>query len=119
MAATLHKPGVGSRNWTVAKPLATAETIHVVMLSQRSRRCYKPGRAHERAETWREANPEGRWRCFSYGDLLKRDKLSLDLFWIKDKTLTDTDSLPPPDIIAAEIADDLEAALELNELDEI
>jgi hypothetical protein len=44
--------------------------------------------------------------------LLKRDKLSLDLFWIRDKTLTDTDSLPPPDIIAAEIADDLEAALE-------
>jgi type I restriction enzyme M protein len=44
--------------------------------------------------------------------LLKRDKLSLDLFWIKDKNLTDTDSLPPPDIIAAEIADDLEAALE-------
>lgn len=40
------------------------------------------------------------------------DKLSLDLFWIKDKTLTDTDSLPAPDIMAAEIADDLEAALE-------
>ena len=74
--------------------------------------CYKPGRVHERAETWSEANPEGRWRCFSYQDLLKRDKLSLDLFWIRDKTLTDTDSLPPPDIIAAEIADDLEAALE-------
>jgi type I restriction enzyme M protein len=54
----------------------------------------------------------GRWRCFSYEDLLKRDKLSLDLFWIKDKTLTDADSLPPPDVIAAEIADDLEAALE-------
>jgi type I restriction enzyme M protein len=39
-------------------------------------------------------------------------KLSLDLFWIKEKNLTDTDSLPPPDVIAAEIADDLEAALE-------
>ena len=34
------------------------------------------------------------------------------LFWIKDKSLTDTDSLPAPGIIAAEIADDLEAALE-------
>ena len=42
---------------------------------------------------------------------MKRDKLSLDLFWIKDKSLTDTDALPAPDILAAEIADDLEAAL--------
>ena len=43
--------------------------------------------------------------------LLRRDKLSLDLFWIKDRTLTDTDAQPAPDIIAGEIADDLEAAL--------
>ena len=43
---------------------------------------------------------------------MKRDKPSLDLFWIKDKSLTDTDALPAPEIIAAEIADDLEAALE-------
>ena len=41
-----------------------------------------------------------------------RDKLSLDLFWIKDESLTDTESLPPPDAIAAQIADDLETALE-------
>ena len=74
--------------------------------------CYKPGRMHERAETWSEANPEGRWRCFDYDELLKRDKLTLDLFWIKDKSLTDTDNLPAPDIIAADISDDLEAALE-------
>ena len=74
--------------------------------------CYKPGRMHERHETWSEANPEGRWRRYECAELLKRDKLSLDLFWIKDKSLTDTDSLPPPDVIATEIADDLEAALE-------
>ena len=43
---------------------------------------------------------------------MKRDKLSLDLFWIKDRSLTDTDSLPAPDILASEIADDLETALE-------
>ncbi len=61
---------------------------------------------------WREKNPEGRWRCYEYDDLLKRDKLSLDLFWIKDKSLTDTDSLPAPDILATEIADDLESALD-------
>jgi type I restriction enzyme M protein len=74
--------------------------------------CYQPGRLHERKETWREDHPEGRWRCFDYDALLKRDKLSLDLFWIKDQSLTDTDALPAPDILAAEIADDLEAALE-------
>jgi type I restriction enzyme M protein len=74
--------------------------------------CYKPGRLHEREPTWSEDNLEGRWRNYEYEDLLKRDKLSLDLFWIKDKSLTDTDSLPPPEVIAAEIADDLEAALE-------
>ncbi len=74
--------------------------------------CYKAGRPHERKPTWSEENPEGRWRCYDYDELLKRDKLSLDLFWIKDKSLTDTDALPAPDVIAAEIADDLEAALE-------
>jgi type I restriction enzyme M protein len=43
---------------------------------------------------------------------LKRDKPSLDLFWIKDKSLTDADALPAPEIIVAGTADDLEAALE-------
>ncbi len=75
-------------------------------------KCYKPGKIHERKPTWSENTPEGRWRSYEYEELLKRDKLSLDLFWIKDKSLTDTDSLPPPEVIATEIADDLEAALE-------
>ncbi len=74
--------------------------------------CYKPGRMHERAPTWSEDNPDGRWRCYDHADLLKRDKLSLDLFWIKDQSLTDADALPRPEVVAAEIVDDLEAALE-------
>ncbi len=74
--------------------------------------CYKPGKLHERKPTWTEANPEGRWRSFDYEELLKRDKLSLDLFWIKDRSLTDTDSLPAPGVLATEIADDLETELE-------
>ncbi|MGQ0622362.1 MAG: type I restriction endonuclease subunit M [Panacagrimonas sp.] len=61
--------------------------------------------------TWRESNLEGRWRAYDYEDLLKRDKLSLDLFWVKDKNLTDTDSLPRADVLATEIADELEDAL--------
>jgi type I restriction enzyme M protein len=44
--------------------------------------------------------------------LPKRGELSLGLFWIKSKSLTDTDSLPPSDVTAAEIAYDLAAALE-------
>jgi type I restriction enzyme M protein len=74
--------------------------------------CYKPGRTNRRKLTWSEDTPEGRWRSFDYDELLKRDKLSIDLFWIKDKSLTDTDSLPAPDVLAQEIVDDLESALE-------
>jgi type I restriction enzyme M protein len=75
--------------------------------------CYQPGATHKRKETWSGETPDGRWRCYTYDEIVKRDKLSLDLFWIKDKSLTDTDSLPAPDIIAAEIADELEAAFGL------
>ena len=45
-------------------------------------------------------------------ELLKRDKLNLDIFWLKDESLDDVDSLPPPDEIAAEIVENLQAALE-------
>ena len=85
--------------------------------------CYHPENRRERKETWSETNPEGRWRCFSYEELAKRDKLNLDIFWIKDKSLEDADSLSEPDVLAQEIADDLQTALELfgaiaNELKE-
>jgi len=43
---------------------------------------------------------------------MARDKASLDIFWLRDDTLADSDNLPPPDVIAQEIVDDLEAALE-------
>ncbi len=76
-------------------------------------RCYNPANRHARAANWSESNPEGRWRCFDYNeDLLKRDKLSLDLFWLQDKSLEDSANLPDPDVITAEIADDLLAAYE-------
>jgi type I restriction enzyme M protein len=45
---------------------------------------------HLRKETWHaEKNPEGRWRKYSYADILARDKTSLDLFWLKDKSLAE------------------------------
>jgi type I restriction enzyme M protein len=74
--------------------------------------CYRPGKRHLRKPTWGEENPAGRWRCFPYEELAKRDKLNLDIFWLKDESLEDSESLPEPDELAAEIAEDLEAALE-------
>lgn len=53
-----------------------------------------------------------RFRRFSYEELVARDKLNLDIFWLKDDSLEDIDSLPEPDVIAVEIVENLEAALE-------
>src|SRR5512147_23153 len=74
--------------------------------------CYNPDNRHERTPTWSEANPQGRWRAYDYDELIARDKTSLDIFWLKDESLEDSTNLPNPDIIAQEIVDDLEAALE-------
>ncbi len=68
-------------------------------------RCYNPENRHKRKET-------ERFRVFSYDDLVKRDKASLDIFWLKDESLEDSASLPDPDVIAAEIVEDLQAALD-------
>lgn len=53
-----------------------------------------------------------RFKVFTYEQLLKRDKVSLDIFWLKDESLEDSENLPAPDVIAKEITDNLEAALE-------
>jgi type I restriction enzyme M protein len=53
-----------------------------------------------------------RFKCFTYEELTKRDKVNLDIFWLKDEALEDSANLPAPGIIAQEITDDLEAALE-------
>jgi type I restriction enzyme M protein len=67
--------------------------------------CYSAGNRKKRKES-------ERFREFAYADLIKRDKINLDIFWLKDDTLDDPDLLPPPDEIAAEIVESLEAALE-------
>jgi type I restriction enzyme M protein len=73
---------------------------------------YKSGERLKRKETWdEEKNPEGRWRKYSYAELIARDKTCLDLFWLKDDSLTDLDNLPDPDILAEEIIDNIEAGL--------
>ena len=66
---------------------------------------YKSGCRYARAET-------DRFRRFSRADLVARDKVNLDIFWLTDDTLDDPDLLPPPEEIAAEIVENLEAALD-------
>lgn len=65
---------------------------------------YKPGARQERVES-------ERFRSFGYDDLMQREKVSLDIFWLRDQSLEDPDNLPSPDILAAEIVENLEAAL--------
>jgi type I restriction enzyme M protein len=73
---------------------------------------FNPANRYKRKVTWSGKNPEGRWRSFSYDEIVKRDKLNLDIFWLKDKSLEDSDNLPEPDVLAQEITDDLQTALE-------
>jgi type I restriction enzyme M protein len=75
--------------------------------------CYNPENRFERKEIWHpEKNPVGRWRKFTYDEIVARDKTSLDIFWLKDKSLADMDNLPEPDELAGEIVENIEAALE-------
>ena len=69
--------------------------------------CYKPGN-----RSAREEEPEGRWRKFTYDEIIARDKTNLDIFWLRDESLTDLENLPEPDVLAEEIIESLEAALE-------
>lgn len=64
---------------------------------------------HDRKETWSEENPEGRWRKFSFDDIVVRDKTSLDIFWLKEKRLTDLDNLPESCDLAEDIIENVEA----------
>ena len=73
--------------------------------------CYNPSNRNDRQETWSEENPEGRWRKFTYEEIIARDKTNLDIFWLKDKSLADLDNLPDPDILANEIIENIEAGL--------
>jgi type I restriction enzyme M protein len=73
---------------------------------------YNVANRNRRKATWSAETPEGRWRAYTYDELIARDKASLDVFWIKDESLADSDNLPAPEVIAQEIVEDLQAALE-------
>lgn len=67
--------------------------------------CYRPGQPREAREETE------RFRSFTYEELVARDKVNLDITWLKDPSLDDADALLPPDVIAREIVEDIEAAL--------
>ena len=66
--------------------------------------CYRADARHEREETERS-------KRFSHDELVARDKASLDIFCLRDDSLEDLDNLPDPATLAAEIVEDLKAAL--------
>ena len=84
----------------VSPPLASKSKKNATVTDRRY-----SGTRHERVET-------ERFKCFTYEELTKRDKVNLDIFWLKDDALEESANLPAPEIIAADITADLEAALE-------
>lgn len=67
--------------------------------------CYHPENRRQREET-------ERFKAFTYDELMSRDKVSLDIFWLKDESLEDSENLPEPDTLAREITENLESAVE-------
>lgn len=68
--------------------------------------CFAPEKPRE------ERVESERFRAFDYDELIARDKVNLDVTWLRDESLEDLDNLPAPEIIAREIVEDLTAALE-------
>ena len=68
-------------------------------------KCYNPKNRQDRMET-------DRFKAFTYDEVIERDKVSLDIFWLKDESLEDLENLPDPDTLAREITKNLQSALE-------
>jgi type I restriction enzyme M protein len=69
-------------------------------------KCYNPENRHNRKET-------ERFKVFTYDEIMQRDRVSLDIFWLQDETIEDPAKLPAPELIARDITEDLESALDL------
>jgi len=74
-------------------------------------KCFHADNRFERKPTWTPENESGRWRGFTYEELIARDKVNLDIFWLRDESLEDSANLPSPDVLANEIVEDLRSAL--------
>jgi type I restriction enzyme M protein len=73
--------------------------------------CYNSRYRSKPQSAWSSKKSDGRWRKFTYEELIARDKTSLDIFWLRDDSLYDLDNPPEPDLLAAEIIENLEAGL--------
>ncbi|HLU97951.1 MAG TPA: hypothetical protein VKZ89_14025 [Thermobifida alba] len=68
--------------------------------------CYRPDEDRsKRVET-------ERFKAYTYEELVARDKANLDITWLRGPSLDDPENLPAPEVLAAEIVEDLQAALE-------
>ena len=90
----------------------SAEWVGKTAIYKNERPAIFAGYLHKRKELYTETTPEGRWRKFTYDEIVARDKTSLDITWLKDKSLADLDNLPDPDVLALEIVENMEAGLE-------
>lgn len=75
-------------------------------------KCFNPKNRFKRVANNQETNTEGRWRKYTYDEIMARDKTSLDITWLRDNSIADLDNLPDPETIALEIVDNLESGLE-------
>jgi hypothetical protein len=78
---------------------------------------HRPGRSGDQASpncrcsVYDQRKEPEHFKSFTYEELIRRDKLNLDIFWLKDESLEDSANLPDPDVTAREIVEDLQAAL--------
>jgi len=94
-----------NKNFTLKEtPLTRSDLDEFVTL-------YNPANRHQRQATYSDDNPAGRWRSYTYDEIVARDKASLDIFWLRDDSLDDSATLPHPRILAAEIVEDMRTVL--------
>jgi type I restriction enzyme M protein len=74
-------------------------------------KCYNIGAEKKRTETWSTENQNGRWRKYSYDEIIERDKTNLDIFWLKDDSLIDLENLPDPETLIDDIIENIESTL--------
>lgn len=73
-------------------------------------KCYGVKKAGE-TPALRPREETERFRKFTYDEIVARDKANLDILWLKDESLEDSENLPAPAVLAAEIVESLEVAL--------
>ena len=98
-----RKPAADKQAWTTKLWIYDLRTnLHFTLKENPLKRadlddfvaCYNPRNRYERKATWSEENENGRFRSYAYEELLKRDKLNLDIFWLKDESLEESSNLP-------------------------